>query len=120
MPFMFESLFVYQKAVDPADHAASVTESFPHGYYFLADQPNRAALSTAADLAGGNGRFTKADRESFFGIARYSAQECVPLPELARRRKLLNDERHATMRQELEIIARMLSRLINGLDNRKA
>ena len=119
MSFMFENLLVYQKAVDFADHASALTESFPRGYYFLADQLNRAALSIATNLAEGNGRFTKADRKNFFTIARGSVQECVPLLELARRRKLLNDARHVAMRAELETIAKMLSGLINGLDKRQ-
>ena len=116
---MLENLQVYQKAVDLADQVAGLTETFPRGYYFLVDQLNRAALSIAANLAEGNGRFTKADRKNFFGIARGSAQECVPLLELARRRKLFDDSRHAAMRDELETIAKMLSGLINGLDKRE-
>lgn len=119
MAFMFENLKVYQKAVNFADHASALTENFPRGYYFLSNQLKRAALSIATNLAEGNGRFTKADRKNFFGIARGSAQECVPLLELARRRKLLDDARHAAMREELETIAKMLSRLINGLDKRQ-
>lgn len=55
MAFMFENLQVYQKTVDFADQVASLTESFPRGYYFLVDQLNRAALSIAANLAEGNG-----------------------------------------------------------------
>jgi four helix bundle protein len=59
MPFMFENLQVYQKAVDFADRIASSTETFPRGYYFLVDQLNRAALLIATNLAEGNGGFTK-------------------------------------------------------------
>ena len=92
MPFTFEKLHVYQKAVTFADEACTLTRTFPRGYFFLADQLNRAALSIAANIAEGNGRFTKADRRNFFGIARGSVQECVPLLELAARRKLLSDE----------------------------
>ena len=66
MPFMFEKLEVYQKAVDFADQIAALTEGFPRGYGFLTDQLNRAALSIAANLAEGNGRFTKPDRKHFF------------------------------------------------------
>lgn len=43
MAFMFESLQVYQKAVDFADQIATLTESFPRGYYFFVDQLSRAA-----------------------------------------------------------------------------
>ena len=34
MPFMFENLQVYQKAVDLAEEIITLTESFPKGYYF--------------------------------------------------------------------------------------
>lgn len=119
MAFMFEDLQVYQKAVDLADKVAGLTETFPRGYYFLVDQLNRAALSIATNLAEGNGRFTKADRRNFFVIARGSTQECVPLLEVASRRGFIDDTGHKALRAELEVIAKMISGLINGLDNRQ-
>ena len=119
MSFAFEKLLVYQKSVDLADLICARTESFPRGYGFLTDQLNRASLSIAANIAEGNGRFTKADRRNFFGIARGSVQECVPLLELARRRNLLAPEVHAELKARLEEIARMLSGLIQGLENRR-
>ena len=85
MPFAFEKLLVYQKSIDFADAVCAVTRRFPRGYFFLADQLNRAALSIAANLAEGNGRFTVADRRNFFGIARGSVREYVPLLEIAMR-----------------------------------
>jgi four helix bundle protein len=118
VPFLFEKLQVYQKAVAFADVVCTLTRGLPRGYFFLADQLNRAALSIAANIAEGNGRFTKADRRNFFGIARGSVQECVPLLELAARQGLLQADRHAQLRANLEEIARMLSGLINGLDRR--
>ncbi|MHB0956266.1 MAG: four helix bundle protein [Pirellulaceae bacterium] len=119
MSFTFEKLLVYQKAVDFADAICACTESFPRGYGFLVNQLNRAALSIAANIAEGNGRFTKRDRRNFFGIARGSVQECVPLLELARRRTLLADDDHLDLNAKLEEIARMLSGLISGLDRRR-
>jgi len=120
MAFAFEKLLVYQKAIAFADSVCTLTKSFPRGYFFLADQLNRAALSIAANIAEGNGRFTKPDRRNFFGIARGSAQECVPLLELATRQRLLDAKAHQEMKGNLEEIARMLSGLINGLDKRDA
>jgi four helix bundle protein len=114
----FEKLMVYQKAVDFADQICAHTEGFQRGYGFLVDQLNRAALSISANIAEGNERFTKADRRNFFGIARGSTQECVPLLELARRRQSLTTEQHTSLKEHLEEIARMLSRLIKGLENR--
>ena len=118
MAFMFENLQVYQKAVDLADRVLALTEKFPRGYYFLVDQLNRSVLSISTNLAEGNGRFTKADRKNFFTIARGSVQECVPLLELAKRRGLIDNNVQSSLRVELEVIAKMISGLINGLDKR--
>ncbi len=79
MAFMFENLQVYQKAIDLADQVAGLTETFPRGYYFLVDQLYRAALSIAANIVEGDGRFTKADRRNFLGIVGGSAQDRAPL-----------------------------------------
>ncbi len=117
MPFMFEKLDVYQKVLDFADQVASLTKGFPRGYGFLADQLNRAALSIATNLAEGNGRFTKPDRRIFCTTARGSAQECAPLLEIARPR-LIKDPAALALKDQREIIARMISGLINGLDKR--
>jgi four helix bundle protein len=119
MSFVFEKLVVYQKAINLADKIATKTEQFPRGYGFLADQLNRAVLSIAANIAEGNGRFTKADRKNFFIIARGSIQECVPLLELAYRRELIAKTDREQLRRELEEVAKMLSGLINGLVNRQ-
>ena len=120
MPFMFENLEVYQKSIDLADQLLIATSGFPRGFYFLSDQLDRACVSIATNLAEGNGRFTKADRKNFFTIARGSAQECVPLIELAHRRSLISDAQHSRFRSELEIIGKMLSGLISGVESRKA
>lgn len=118
MAFAFEMLIVYQKAVDFADEVAAAVEGFPRGYGYLADHLNRASPSIAANIAEGNGRFTKPDRRNFFGIARGPVQECVPLLELAARRSLITADHHGQLKSNLEEIAKMLSGLINGLDKR--
>ena len=120
MPFAFEKLIVYQKAMDFSDCVCQTTQTFPRGFYFLVDQLNRAALSIAANIAEGNGRFTIRDRKNFFGIARGSVQECVPLLELSNRRGLIQAEDHLKLKADLEEIAKMLSGLINALDKRNS
>ena len=118
MVFAFEKLQVYQKTITFADAVCTITRELPRGYFFLGDQLSRASLSIAANIAEGNGRFTKADRRNFFGISRGSAQECVPLLELAARQGVIKTERHEQLKADLEEIARMLSGLINGLEKR--
>jgi four helix bundle protein len=51
-------------------------------------------------------------------IARGSAQECVPRLEIARRRGLVKDPTALALKKRLEVIAKMISGLINGLDRR--
>jgi len=119
MPFMFENLEVYQKSVDLSEKIISLSEEFPRGFYFLSDQLNRASLSIATNIAEGNGRFTKSDRRNFFIIARGSAQECVPLLEIAKRKKLISDDVFSDLLVRLEVISKMISGLINGLQKRK-
>ena len=112
MPFIFEKLDVYQKAVDFADIICELTKDFPKGSYYLTDQLNRAALSIATNIAEGNGRYHKPDRTNFFRIARGSAFECVPLIEICRRKSLIDEERHRALKIWLEDICKMLSGLI--------
>ena len=106
-------------AIEFADTIMSLTSDFPKGFYFLADQLNRASTSIAANIAEGNGRFTKADRKNFFIIARGSVHECVPFLDLALRKKLIPNEQFEELKDNLEEISRMLTGLIKGTDNRK-
>jgi len=119
MPFMFENLEVYQKSIDLAEKVINLTDQFPKGYYFLTDQFNRASLSISTNIAEGNGRFTKRDRRNFFIIARGSVQECIPLLEIAKRKNLISDVKLSDLSNQLEVIAKMISGLIKGLERRK-
>ena len=113
MAFLFEKLDVYNRAVDFADKVCGLTKKFSRGNYYLADQLSRASLSISTNIAEGNGRYHKADRANFFRIARGSAFECVPILELCARKKLISDETNTLFKKEIEVIAKMLSGLIN-------
>ena len=113
MAFIFENLDVYKKAVDFADKISSLTEGFPKGNYYLADQLNRASLSISTNIAEGNGKYHKADRINFFRIARGSAFECVPILEICKRKSFISEKEHADFKKELEDICKMLSGLMN-------
>ena len=113
MSFLFEKLDVYNKSVDFAGNICEITEQFQRGNYYLADQLNRASLSIPANIAEGNGRFTKADKCNFFRISRGSAFECVPLVEICRRKKLITSATSEKLRIDIENISKMLSGLIN-------
>lgn len=113
MPFLFENLEVYKKAITIADELSTLTESFLKGNYYLSDQLNRAVLSIATNIAEGNGKYHKADRINYFRIARGSAFECVPILELCKRKKLIKEEEAKAFKERLDEICKMLSGLIN-------
>ena len=79
----------------------------------------RLSPSISLNIAEGNGRWHTKSRVNFFGIARGSVFECVPLLELCRREKLLTEEDCTSLKGELEAMAKMLSALLKGAERRK-
>jgi four helix bundle protein len=112
MPFIFENLKVYQKAVDFAEQISILTDAFPKGHYNLVDQLSRASLSISLNIAEGNGKFTNSDKKHFFIIARGSAHECVPALEIAKRRGFISAEDCSKLKVDLEEVAKMISGLL--------
>jgi four helix bundle protein len=80
MPFLFEKLIVYQKAVRFSSTISALTDTFPRGCFYLTDQLNRAALSISLNIAEGNGRWHINDRKQYFLIARGSVHELQSQP----------------------------------------
>jgi len=114
MGFLFEKLEVYQRAVGFGEAIFKLTEELPRGQAALGDQFKRAAMSISLNIAEGNGRWHPKDRKHFFLIARGSVFECVPLLELCRRRGWIAYEYAKHLKEELEILAKMLTALIKG------
>jgi len=112
MAFIFEKLIVYQESIKLAEKISKLTEAFPRGSYYLSDQLNRAATSISLNIAEGNGRYHRKDRNNFFYISRGSVHECVPLVELACRKSLIMVDTKNELFGKLESIAKMISGLI--------
>ena len=119
MGFLFEKLVVYQRAVDIAERVYRLADALPRGQWALADQIKRAAMSISLNIAEGNGRWHPKDRKNFFLIARGSAFECVPILELCRRRKLIDEAECMRLKGEFDILARMLTQLVRGTDEKR-
>lgn len=78
MPFKFEELIVWQKAVDLSDVVNQVTKGFPkQEVYILTLQIKRAADSVSLNIAEGSTGQTNPDYRRFLGIALRSAIEVV-------------------------------------------
>ncbi|OIO02913.1 four helix bundle protein [Candidatus Desantisbacteria bacterium CG_4_10_14_0_8_um_filter_48_22] len=118
MPFLFEKLDVYKRALEFSNKITKSTEQIK-GYYSLIDQLRRASMSISLNIAEGNGRFSKNDRKQFFLIARGSAFECVPLLEMCRSNEILTNIEVENYRNDLDIVCRMLTNLILGIEKRE-
>jgi four helix bundle protein len=116
MPFLVQNLRIYRESPDLAGRVTALTESCPRGRHYPSDQLNRAGVSVAANIAEGNGHFLPKDRRNFFVIGRASAQECLPLLEVAKRRDLNTEQEHTELIQGLEVILRMVPGLIQRAD----
>lgn len=78
MPFKFEKLIVWQKAVDLSDFVNQVTKSFPkEEIYILTSQMKRAADSVSLNIAEGSTGQTNPEFKRFLSIALRSAIEIV-------------------------------------------
>jgi four helix bundle protein len=118
MPFSFENLEVYQTALnwgEHADHLCKILKGKVSGS--LLDQLMRAATSIPLNIAEGNGRWHKREKRQFFWIARGSAFECVPIIQVVKRKGLIPLEDYAAAYELLERISKMLSRLIQSVEN---
>lgn len=115
MGFMFEKLEVYQRAVTFSGTIYSLAKTFPKTVAFLSDQAKSASTSICLNIAEGNGRWHKNERRKFFLIARGSCFECVPALELMKANDLIDQDTYKKLREEAEIIGKMLTALINNI-----
>ncbi|MBI3995453.1 MAG: four helix bundle protein [Nitrospirae bacterium] len=116
MGFLFEKLEVYQRAVSWAETIETLCETVAKGNYPLANQLRRAALSISLNIAEGSGRWHPKDKKQFYLIARGSAYECVPILDLLHRKKLIDDPVYENFKNEVDVIARMLTKLVQNVE----
>lgn len=117
MPFPFEKLAVYEKSLNWVENIESLCKDLRGkvSYTFI-DQLTRASLSIPLNIAEGNGRWHKGEKRQFFWIARGSVFECIPIIEILKRKKLIEDNSFENHYQALQEIAKMLTGLIQSVD----
>ena len=116
MPFLFENLDIYQRAIGFNGGVDAACSKLPVGHYFLADQLKRAALSIAANVAEGSGRWHKNDKRNFYYFSRGSIFECVAILDVCIKNQLLDRRIVEQLKLELTEISKMLTKLIRSLD----
>lgn len=109
--FSFERLHVYQDSLNLASSIYVLTEAWPRTEIFgLTGQIRRATVSISLNIAEGSGR-TKKDFRHFLDMARASCQECIPLLEIAKRRKFISESEFNKFYENFSIIAKQVSAL---------
>lgn len=115
--FNFESLTVYQKAVNFSSLVYKKTQIWPREHLFsITDQFRRASLSISLNITEGSSR-TRKDFKHFLSIARGSCFECIPLLTIALSLQLLSAEEKQMFYNTVKEIAQMLSKLRSSLKN---
>lgn len=110
--FRFEKLDVWQLAIDFSDQIYRATREFPSEERFgLTNQLRRAAVSIAANIAEGSGRWSDRDFVRFIEIAYGSLMETVSHLRIAERQQFLT----ASVSQTLVDVADRLARMLSGL-----
>ena len=117
MEFNFEQLDVWKESVAFAAAVCKIAKIFPPDeIYGLTSQLRRAAVSVAANIAEGKGRYSKKDFRNFLYTARGSLYEVITHLRIARKLEYISQEEMESLNSQSMNILRKLSGLIKSLD----
>lgn len=112
MPFKFEKLIVWLKAVDLSDIVHQLAKKFPKDeLYILTSQIKRAADSVSLNIAEGSTGQSNPEFNRFLGIALRSDIEVVGCIFLAKRRAYISDKEFEEIYKMCEEILVMINAL---------
>ena len=116
MPFKFEKLLVWQKAVNLSDLVNQVSKGFPRDeLYILTSQIKRAADSVSLNIAEGSTGQSNPEFRRFLGMALRSNIEVVGCIYLAQRRGCISAENFDRIYKLCEELLVMINALRNSL-----
>lgn len=117
MPFKFEKLIVWQKALDLTALVHEVSLKFPKDeLYILTSQMKRASDSIALNIAEGSTGQSNAEFKRFLGIALRSDIEVVGCIYIARKRNIINKDDFNKIYDSCEELLVMINALRNSLN----
>ncbi len=112
MPFKFEELKVWQRALDFSGKVHLLTLDFPKDeLYVLSSQIKRAADSIVLNIAEGSTGQTNPEFNKFLGYALRSGIEVIACLHIAKKRNLISETNFNNLYSELEIIIEMTQAL---------
>lgn len=101
-----EKLHVYQRALEYVAWSQTALAGIEHAAIVL-DHWDRAAESIVENIANGNSRRTRSDRNQYFDVAIGSALECAACLDICRCRKMISETLQMQGKKMLQPIVRM-------------
>ncbi len=118
--FAYESLEIWQLAIDYAKKIYKITDKFPKNELFgLVSQLTRAAVSVSANIAEGSGASGGKDKMHFLDIAIKSALETTSELQIAFELKYIDNSVRNDLYEAAEKIIRKTRAYKNFLKNDK-
>ncbi len=116
MPFKFENLLVWQRAIDFTDLVYDASAKFPKDELFnITSQFKRATTSISLNIAEGASGNSNPEFQRFLTYAGRSVAEVVNCLYICRRRKFISEEQFKLLYSKAEELAKMISGLSNSL-----
>ncbi|MBU1121705.1 MAG: four helix bundle protein [Candidatus Omnitrophota bacterium] len=113
--FDFENLKVYQKTLVFIDKVFEIYKRLKIDYkYSIGNNFIRAALSIANNIAEGNGKKSKKEKNRYFDISSDSARECASVLNVLKRQNLIEEQCYLELRLAVREITSMLRGLLNS------
>jgi len=114
----YKDLIAWQKGMELVSLIYDATEKFPsHEQFGLRSQLRRAAVSVPSNVAEGKAHYSNRDFVRFLRHARGSLAEIETQVLIAQQRQYLTSESAAKLSQKIDELGRILSGLINSLNN---
>jgi four helix bundle protein len=119
MPFSFETLDVYGKALALGIHALEVSKTFPESYGALGSELARTAISVSSDIAAGASLWVRSKKKELFHAARASCFKCASMFGLGRKLGIVQESEVDGLNEQVEAISKMLTKLAQSVDKEK-
>ena len=113
MPFLFEGLDVYKRAMKFIIDVYALNGSVKD--LNIKNQLRRAALSIPLNIAEGQGRMHGKEKRQFYNTARGSLLECIPLIQICWKLGYMPDEKYASFYGTADEIGKMINGLMRSV-----
>jgi four helix bundle protein len=113
-----KNLDVYKIALKLVKEIYNITKQFPkEEQYVIISQIRRAAISVCSNIAEGAARRSKQEKKRFYEISRSSAVEIDTQFEIALSLEFVHISQIQLIKQHLESVFRILSKMIDNLED---